>query len=148
LPIVLMFVLWYCYKRGREERLIKENGGEAVDGSDRIEELPDDLMIEDAPRRRDTERSRDWDAESYDSREDDRARRHDDGRDNRRRDGNRQREWDTDSYSSVEDDRARRHERYRRHDDMTRREEEMQRREEEMNRREADLSRRSTRRHD
>jgi hypothetical protein len=27
--IVLLFVLWYCYKRGREERL-KEEGGEAI----------------------------------------------------------------------------------------------------------------------
>src|SRR5688572_12884136 len=72
---VLMFVLWYCYKRGREQRLEQEKTGEPIDGSDRIEELPDDLMIEGPPRHRETgeSRSRDWDAESNDSREDDRA---------------------------------------------------------------------------
>jgi hypothetical protein len=48
---VLMFVLWYCYKRGREERLLKEKGegGDVVDGRDRIEELPDDPQLP-APR--------------------------------------------------------------------------------------------------
>ena len=45
LPIVLLFVLWYCYKRGREERLLRENSDEAIDGSDRIEELPDDPTL-------------------------------------------------------------------------------------------------------
>ncbi|KAG6036714.1 hypothetical protein E4U41_005551, partial [Claviceps citrina] len=39
---LLLFVLWYCHKRGREVRLEKER---AVDGSDRIEELPDDLAL-------------------------------------------------------------------------------------------------------
>ncbi|KAG9257352.1 uncharacterized protein F5Z01DRAFT_383382 [Emericellopsis atlantica] len=49
--MLLMFVLWYCYKRGREERLLKEKAeGEApVDGSSRIEELPDDPQLP-APR--------------------------------------------------------------------------------------------------
>ena len=44
LLVVLMFVLWYCYKRGREERLKGEEEG-AVDGGDRIEELPDDPAL-------------------------------------------------------------------------------------------------------
>ena len=168
---VLMFVLWYCYKRGREVRLEQEkNGGEPIDGSDRIEELPDDLMIEGPPSRRGTggARSRDWDSASYSSREGDRSRRHeerprhhegervrehDDGRDSHRerrhrRDEDRRHEWNAESQSDVEDDRVRRHERYRRHDDMARREEEMLRREEELARREEDLSRRSTRRRD
>ncbi|KAG5914034.1 hypothetical protein E4U42_000725 [Claviceps africana] len=39
---VLLFVLWYCHKRGRQVRLESER---AVDGSDRIEELPDDLAL-------------------------------------------------------------------------------------------------------
>lgn len=168
---LLMFVLWYCYKRGREVRLEQEkNGGEPIDGSDRIEELPDDLMIEGPPSRRGTgrARSRDWESASYSSREgersrrheersrrheDDRAREYNDDRDARRerrhrRDDDRRRERDAESHSSLEDDRARRHERYRRHDDMTRREEEMMRREEELARREEDLSRRSKRRRD
>lgn len=153
---LLMFVLWYCYKRGREQRLQQEKG-EPIDGSDRIEELPDDLMIEGPPRRKETERSRsrDGDANSYDynSRDDHRSRRYEDDRERRRDrhrhgDGDRHREWDSASYSSVEDNRARRHERYRRHEDMTRREEEMQRREEDIARREAEMSRRSSHRRD
>ena len=40
-----MFVLWYCYKRGREERLDKEKtNGEAAEGQDAEhpqEQLPD-----------------------------------------------------------------------------------------------------------
>jgi hypothetical protein len=40
MPVVLMFVLWYCYKRGREERLEKEKSagevsGDGAEGSDR-----------------------------------------------------------------------------------------------------------------
>ncbi|KAF5023514.1 hypothetical protein F66182_4426 [Fusarium sp. NRRL 66182] len=44
---LLMFVLWYCHKRGREVRLEREkSAAEApVDGSDRIEELPDDPLL-------------------------------------------------------------------------------------------------------
>merc|ERR1712000_499242 len=39
-------VLWYCYKRGREERLKLENGeGVPVEAGDRVEELPDDLTL-------------------------------------------------------------------------------------------------------
>lgn len=47
LIVVLMFVLWYCHKRGREVRLEKEKSdAEApIDGSDRIEELPDDPLL-------------------------------------------------------------------------------------------------------
>ncbi|CAH0001444.1 unnamed protein product [Clonostachys byssicola] len=41
---LLMFVLWYCYKRGKEVRLEKEAQG-VVDGADRIEELPDDPQL-------------------------------------------------------------------------------------------------------
>lgn len=40
-----MFVLWYCYKRGREERLKAQAEGEPVDGADRVEELPDDPTL-------------------------------------------------------------------------------------------------------
>jgi hypothetical protein len=43
---LLMFVLWYCHKRGREVRLEKEKSeAGVVDGADRIEELPDDLAL-------------------------------------------------------------------------------------------------------
>jgi hypothetical protein len=41
----LLFVLWYCHKRGREVRLEREKTEEAVDGSERIEELPDDPAL-------------------------------------------------------------------------------------------------------
>lgn len=46
---LLLSVLWYCYKRGREERLLREAGENTIDGKDRIEELPDDLQLP-APR--------------------------------------------------------------------------------------------------
>ncbi|KAG5973805.1 hypothetical protein E4U58_004138 [Claviceps cyperi] len=39
---ILLFVLWYCHKRGRQVRL---EGERTVDGSHRIEELPDDLAL-------------------------------------------------------------------------------------------------------
>ncbi|KAG5951553.1 hypothetical protein E4U57_006827, partial [Claviceps arundinis] len=39
---ILLFVLWYCHKRGRQVRL---EGERTVDGSDRIEELPDNLAL-------------------------------------------------------------------------------------------------------
>ncbi|KAM0563623.1 hypothetical protein ACHAPJ_001348 [Fusarium lateritium] len=44
---ILMFVLWYCHKRGREVRLEKEQSAAEtpIDGSDRIEELPDDPLL-------------------------------------------------------------------------------------------------------
>jgi hypothetical protein len=47
---LLLFVLWYCHKRGKEERLEREKSELAaatgvVDGSDRIEELPDDPTL-------------------------------------------------------------------------------------------------------
>ncbi|ODA76738.1 hypothetical protein RJ55_08009 [Drechmeria coniospora] len=42
---LLLFVLWYCYKRGREERIEREKSASAIDGSDRIEELPDDPAL-------------------------------------------------------------------------------------------------------
>lgn len=42
---VLLFVLWYCHKRGREVRLEREKSESAVDGSSRIEELPDDPAL-------------------------------------------------------------------------------------------------------
>lgn len=40
-----MFVLWYCHKRGREVRLEKADKEKPVDGSDRVEELPDDPTL-------------------------------------------------------------------------------------------------------
>ncbi|TEA21787.1 hypothetical protein C8034_v005415 [Colletotrichum sidae] len=42
---LLLFVLWYCHKRGREERIKRENAPEIVDGAGRIEELPDDPAL-------------------------------------------------------------------------------------------------------
>ncbi|KPM42423.1 hypothetical protein AK830_g4138 [Neonectria ditissima] len=44
---LLMFVLWYCHKRGREVRLekAKTDGETPIDGSGRIEELPDDPLL-------------------------------------------------------------------------------------------------------
>ncbi|KAM3516347.1 hypothetical protein MY11210_000106 [Beauveria gryllotalpidicola] len=42
---LLLFVLWYCYKRGREVRLEREKTENVIDGSDRFEELPDDPML-------------------------------------------------------------------------------------------------------
>jgi hypothetical protein len=47
---LLLFVLWYCHKRGKEERLEREKSELAattgvVDGSERIEELPDDPTL-------------------------------------------------------------------------------------------------------
>ncbi|RDA95192.1 hypothetical protein CP533_1856 [Ophiocordyceps camponoti-saundersi (nom. inval.)] len=42
---LLLFVLWYCHKRGREERLLREQSAMTVDGADRIEELADDPAL-------------------------------------------------------------------------------------------------------
>ncbi|KAK3324312.1 hypothetical protein B0T19DRAFT_228071 [Cercophora scortea] len=42
---LLLMVLWYCHKRGREVRLDKEKAENVVDGSSRIEELPDDPAL-------------------------------------------------------------------------------------------------------
>ncbi|EOO03108.1 putative ring-like domain-containing protein [Phaeoacremonium minimum UCRPA7] len=42
---ILMFVLWYCHKRGREVRLEKADKENPIDGSDRVEELPDDPTL-------------------------------------------------------------------------------------------------------
>ncbi|KUI69077.1 hypothetical protein VM1G_04196 [Cytospora mali] len=38
---LLLFVLWYCHKRGREVRLEKEKSSSAVEAGSRIEELSD-----------------------------------------------------------------------------------------------------------
>lgn len=44
---VLMFVLWYCHKRGREVRLEREKSASAVEAGSRIEELSDgDSVVE------------------------------------------------------------------------------------------------------
>lgn len=51
---LLLLVLWYCHKRGREVRLEREN---AIDGSGRVEELPDDPMLSGPPSRRSSYRS-------------------------------------------------------------------------------------------
>ncbi|TQV96070.1 hypothetical protein V2A60_003483 [Cordyceps javanica] len=46
---LLLFVLWYCYKRGRETRLEREKTemttDDAIDDSHRFEELSDDPML-------------------------------------------------------------------------------------------------------
>ena len=42
---MLLFVLWYCHKRGRETRIERERTESAVDGEDRVEELPDDPQL-------------------------------------------------------------------------------------------------------
>lgn len=49
MPVVLMFVLWYCYKRGREERLDKEKSageasGDGAEGSEEREGQPTDVV--------------------------------------------------------------------------------------------------------
>ncbi|QPC72673.1 hypothetical protein HYE68_003425 [Fusarium pseudograminearum] len=59
---LLMFVLWYCHKRGREVRLEREKSAPEtpIDGSSRIEELPDDPLLpgpEEAAARRDADRA-------------------------------------------------------------------------------------------
>jgi hypothetical protein len=49
---VLLFVLWYCHKRGREVRLEKEAaaaGQPPVEAGSRIEELPDDAALPPPP---------------------------------------------------------------------------------------------------
>lgn len=45
---LLLSVLWYCHKRGREVRLEKEAGEQSdpLYGVDRVEELPDDPLLE------------------------------------------------------------------------------------------------------
>ncbi|OAA68959.1 hypothetical protein ISF_03334 [Cordyceps fumosorosea ARSEF 2679] len=54
---LLLFVLWYCYKRGREERLEREKTEteteteNTIDDSHRFEELPDDPMLSAPPPR-------------------------------------------------------------------------------------------------
>ncbi|KAK1641077.1 hypothetical protein BDP81DRAFT_446041 [Colletotrichum phormii] len=52
---LLLFVLWYCHKRGREERIKRENAPEIIDGTGRIEELPDDPALMAGPSRSRTE---------------------------------------------------------------------------------------------
>jgi hypothetical protein len=43
---VLLFVFWYCHKRGREVRLEKEeNARNTVESDGRIVELEDDAML-------------------------------------------------------------------------------------------------------
>ena len=42
---VLLFVFWYCHKRGREERIKKESSAQIVDSEGRIIELEDDPML-------------------------------------------------------------------------------------------------------
>lgn len=53
--LVLLFVFWYCHKRGKETRLIREK---TVDSNGRIVELEDDPMVEGPPRRSRTEGER------------------------------------------------------------------------------------------
>ncbi|KAJ2968304.1 hypothetical protein NQ176_g9248 [Zarea fungicola] len=48
---LLLFVLWYCYKRGREVRLEREQTQNTIDGGDRIQELPDDPTLPAPPPR-------------------------------------------------------------------------------------------------
>lgn len=47
---MLLFVLWYCYKRGRETRLEREKTENKIDDSERFEELPDDPTLPAPPR--------------------------------------------------------------------------------------------------
>lgn len=57
---LLLLVLWYCHKRGRETRIERERSQHSVDGvddADRIEELPDDLMLSGPPSRASSYRS-------------------------------------------------------------------------------------------
>lgn len=48
--IVLLFVLWYCYKRGRDVRLEREKTETTINDNDRFEELPDDPTLPAPPR--------------------------------------------------------------------------------------------------
>jgi len=43
--VVLLFVFWYCHKRGREERLKREGEPVVVDSEGRIVELEDDPLL-------------------------------------------------------------------------------------------------------
>lgn len=43
--LVLLFMLWYCHKRGREVRLEREKSDGDIEDSDRVEELPDDPTL-------------------------------------------------------------------------------------------------------
>ncbi|KAJ6786599.1 hypothetical protein PWT90_04679 [Aphanocladium album] len=47
---LLLFVLWYCYKRGREVRLEREKTENTIEDADRFEELPDDPTLPAPPR--------------------------------------------------------------------------------------------------
>ncbi|TGJ82219.1 hypothetical protein E0Z10_g6556 [Xylaria hypoxylon] len=56
---LLLTMLWYCHKRGREVRLEREasdaaakegNADDEIEGRPRVEELPDDPMLATAPR--------------------------------------------------------------------------------------------------
>ncbi|EQK99367.1 hypothetical protein G6O67_000390 [Ophiocordyceps sinensis] len=60
---LLLFMLWYCHKRGREVRLESEQSAAAIDGSDRIEELPDDPALP-APEPRVADASGRWSGRS------------------------------------------------------------------------------------
>lgn len=42
---ILLFIFWYCHKRGRETRLEREGKPIVVDSEGRIVELPDDAML-------------------------------------------------------------------------------------------------------
>ena len=53
--IVLLFVFWYCHKRGRETRLEREK---TVDSNGRVVEVDDDPMLGEAGASRGTSRSR------------------------------------------------------------------------------------------
>ncbi|KAH6688037.1 hypothetical protein F5X68DRAFT_206764 [Plectosphaerella plurivora] len=65
---LLLLVLWYCHKRGRETRLERERSQQSVDGAGRIEELPDDPMLPGPPSRSSSYRSGHRSGSSRDSR--------------------------------------------------------------------------------
>ncbi|KAH7375794.1 hypothetical protein B0T11DRAFT_13395 [Plectosphaerella cucumerina] len=74
---LLLLVLWYCHKRGRETRLERERSQQSVDGAGRVEELPDDPMLPAPPSRSSSYRSGHRSGSSRDSRQGSRTPRRD-----------------------------------------------------------------------
>jgi hypothetical protein len=117
--LVLLFVFWYCHKRGKETRLLREK---TVDSDGRIIELEDDPMLDAGPSRRRTEQEGRSDRrEQRDDRDDRGVRRERSHRSDRREHDNRedrgvQRERSHRSDRSEHDDRDDRRERVSRDD--------------------------------
>ncbi|KAG4423847.1 hypothetical protein IFR04_002992 [Cadophora malorum] len=133
---VLLFVFWYCHKRGREVRLEREA---KVDSEGRIIELDDDVMLpgpngesssshqRPSASRRDTEREREHgpsrehrSSPSSRDRDRERDREHRASRENRSRQSSRERERDRE-HRHERRERDREHDRERERDHVERR---------------------------